>query len=165
MLSRSRFNPAPGFMDFWNEFKKPNPYRWPILGLSIVPAVLIFGWAMSQTHCKEPQPPRVTYITSFAEDRTIDEIIASNLENQRIKELRAAKEAEIAERKRNMYKALGAAAGMDVERIAREADARRAAEKAAAEAKRAEQLGKVAQSPAPQRAPAPAPTPAESPAS
>jgi hypothetical protein len=47
-----------------------------------------------------------------------------------------------------MYKALGAAAGMDVNRIEAEADARRAAEAAAAEKKRAEQFGRVATSPA-----------------
>lgn len=147
MLSRSRFNPAPGIVDFWNEFRKPNPYRWPILGASMIPAFLIFGWALSQTHYKQPERPKVTYITSFAEDRTIDDIIASNLENQEIKELRAAKQAEIARRKRDMYKALGAAAGMDVEKIAREADARRAAEEAEAEAKRAQQMGRVAKLP------------------
>ncbi len=155
MLSRSRFNPAPGIVDFWNEFRKPNPYRWPILGASMIPAFLIFGWALSQTHYKVPERPKVTYITSFAEDRTIDDIIASNLENQEFKELRAAKQAEIAERKRNMYKALGAAAGMDVEKIAREADARRAAEEAAAEAKRAEQMGRVAKLPSPSESAAP----------
>lgn len=149
MLSRSRFNPTSGLIDFWQEFRKPNPYRWPILGASVIPAVLIFGWAMSQTHYKEPERPRVTYITSFAEDRTIDEIIASNLENQELKELRAAKQAEIARRKRDLYKALGAAAGMDVNKIEAEADARRAAEAAAAEAKRAEQMGRVAKVPTP----------------
>jgi hypothetical protein len=148
MLSRSRFNPTSGLLDFWQEFRKPNPYRWPILGASTIPAILIFGWALSQTHYKEPERPKITYITSFAPDRTLDEIVASNLENQKLKELRAAKEAEIARRKRDMYKALGAAAGMDVNKIEREADARRAAEKAAAEAKRAEQMGRVATSPA-----------------
>ncbi len=148
MLSRSRFNPATGLADFLNEVRKPNPYRWPILGASLIPAGLIFGWALSQTHYKQPERPKVTYITSFAEDRTIDEIIATNRANQEVKELRAAKEAEIARRKRDLYKALGAAAGMDVERIAREADARRAAEAAAAEAKRAEQFGRVAKVPA-----------------
>jgi hypothetical protein len=147
MLSRSRFNPTPGLIDFWHEFRKPNPYRWPILGISVIPAMLILGWALSQTHFKEPERPKVTYITSFAEDRTIDEIIASNRENQELKELRAAKQAEIARRKRDMYKALGAAAGMDVNKIEAEADARRAAEKAAAEAKRAEQFGRVAKLP------------------
>lgn len=148
MLSRSRFNPTSGILDFWQEFRKPNPYRWPILGASAIPAILIFGWALSQTHYKEPERPKITYITSFAPDRTLDEIIASNLENQELKELRAAKEAEIAQRKRDMYKALGAAAGMDVNKIAAEADARRAAEAAAAERKRAEQMGRVATSPA-----------------
>ena len=147
MLSRSRFNPTSGILDFWQEFRKPNPYRWPILAVSAIPAILIAGWALSQTHYKQPERPKVTYITSFAEDRTIDEIIASNIENQELKDLRAAKEAEIAQRKRDMYKALGAAAGMDVDKIAAEADARRAAEKAAAAKKRAEQFGRVATSP------------------
>ena len=147
MPLRSRFNPTSGILDFWQEFRKPNPYRWPILGAATIPAVLIFGWAFSQTHFREPQRPKVTYITSFAPDRTIDEIIASNIENQELKDLRAAKEAEIARRKRDIYKALGAAAGMDVNRIEREADARRAAERAAAEAKRAEQFGRVANLP------------------
>lgn len=149
MLSRSRFNPTSGVLDFWREFRKPNPYRWPILGASAIPAVLIFGWAFSQTHYREPERPKITYITSFAEDRTIDEIIASNIENQELKELRAAKEAEISRRKRDMYKALGAAAGMDVNKIEAEADARRAAERAAAERKRAEQFGRVAKVPSP----------------
>ncbi len=27
-----RLNPGPGIADFWTEFKRPNPYRWPILG-------------------------------------------------------------------------------------------------------------------------------------
>lgn len=27
-----RLNPGPGIADFWAEFKRPNPYRWPILG-------------------------------------------------------------------------------------------------------------------------------------
>ncbi|WP_188643575.1 hypothetical protein [Tsuneonella deserti] len=27
-----RLNPGPGLVDFWTEFKRPNPYRWPILG-------------------------------------------------------------------------------------------------------------------------------------
>ncbi len=147
MLSRSRFNPTSGVLDFWQEFRKPNPYRWPILAASAIPAVLIFGWALSQTHYREPERPKVTYITSFAPDRTIDEIIASNIENQELKELRAAKEAEIARRKRDMYKALGAATGMDVEKIEAKADARRAAEAAAAQRKRDEQMGRVAKSP------------------
>ncbi len=29
-----RLNPGPGFADFWTEFKRPNPYRWPVLAAS-----------------------------------------------------------------------------------------------------------------------------------
>ena len=47
-------------------------------------------------------------------------------------DLRAAEEARIQGRKRDMYKALGRAAGMDVETMEREAEAERAAEAAAA---------------------------------
>lgn len=32
MRMLQRLNPGPGFADFWAEFKRPNPYRWPILG-------------------------------------------------------------------------------------------------------------------------------------
>lgn len=31
-----RLNPGPGIADFWAEFKRPNPYRWPVLAGSIV---------------------------------------------------------------------------------------------------------------------------------
>jgi hypothetical protein len=31
-----RLNPGPGLADFWSEFRRPNPYRWPILAGSLV---------------------------------------------------------------------------------------------------------------------------------
>lgn len=34
MRRLQRLNPGPGIVDFWQEFKRPNPYRWPILALS-----------------------------------------------------------------------------------------------------------------------------------
>ncbi|OBV10557.1 hypothetical protein [Erythrobacter dokdonensis] len=139
MLSNSRFNPVPGFADFWNEIRRPNPYRWPILALSVMPVAGILYWAMGTTVYGEPERPKVTYITTFDPARTEAEIIDSNRANQEVKELREAEEARIAERKRELYKALGAATGMDVEEIERKAEAERAAEEAA-EAKRREEL-------------------------
>jgi hypothetical protein len=65
----------------------------------------------------------------------------------RMKTLREAEEARIAGRKREMYKALGAAAGMDVEEIERKAEASRAAEQAAEEKRRAELLAGTAIAP------------------
>ncbi len=139
MLSKSRFNPKAGIADFWSEFRKPNPYRWPILFVSSLPFALIMLWATSETVYLPPERPSVTYITSFAPDRTDDEIIASNKENQTAKDERAARIAEYEQRKRDAYKALGAASGFDVEEMERQAEADRAAE-AAAEAARLEAL-------------------------
>ena len=132
-LSRSRFNPAPGLIDFWNEIRRPHPYRWPILGLSVLPIAGILGWALEQRYYAEPERPQIEYITTLEDGRSDAQIAADNLANQQIKDLRAAEEARIRDEKRRMYKALGAAAGMDVEAMEREADAERAAEAAAAQ--------------------------------
>lgn len=138
MLSKSRFNPAPGFLDLWNEIRRPRPYRWTFLALSVLPVMAILYWAVAQVEYKAPERPQIEYITSFAPDRTDEEIIASNRANQEVKDLREAAEADIAKRKREMYKALGAAAGMDVEAIEAKAEAERAAKQAAEDKRRAE---------------------------
>lgn len=130
-LANSRFNPKPGIMDFWNEFRKPNPHRWPILMVSCIPLLVIFYWLSNETVYSEPEKPDVTYIESFAPDRTDEEIIASNIANQEVIDLREAEAERRAQRKRDLYKALGAAAGMDVDEIERRADAERAEEEAA----------------------------------
>ncbi len=135
MSSLSRFNPKAGAADFWSEFRKPNPLRWPILVASTAPLALILYWASSETAYKTPERPRITYITTLDSARSDAEIAASNRANQEVKDLRAEAEAELAARKRKIYKALGKGLGMDVEEIAAEADARQAAE-AAERAKR-----------------------------
>ena len=120
----SRFNPKTGVVDFWHEFRKPNPLRVPTLIASTLPLVLMYYWVTSETVYKTPDRPQITYITSYQPDRSDDEIIAGNEANQEVKELREEREEDLAERKRELYKALGAAAGMDVEQIAAEAEAR-----------------------------------------
>ena len=132
MLSKSRFNPVSGFADFWNEIRRPQPYRLPILIVSSLPVAGMLYWGMNSTTYGEPERPNIEYITTLDEARTDAQIAAENTSNQELKDLRAAEEARIAEAKRNMYKALGAAAGMDVDAIERKAAATRAAEEAAA---------------------------------
>ncbi|MEM8725658.1 MAG: hypothetical protein AAGE86_09075 [Pseudomonadota bacterium] len=144
MLSNSRFNPAPGILDFWNEFRKPNPYRWPILLISMAPFAVIFWWLSGETVYKTPERPAVTYITTFDPDRSDEEIIATNEANQEVKDLRDARDAELAERKRELYKALGAAAGMDVDSIEERANAERAVREAEEQARRDEMFGRSA---------------------
>ncbi|MEE4201767.1 hypothetical protein [Erythrobacter sp.] len=130
-LASSRFNPKPGILDFWSEFRKPNRFRWPILALSMVPFAVIFYWLSSETAYKTPERPQITYITTFDPDRSDAEIMASNMANQEVKELREAAREDLEERKRDLYKALGAAAGMDVEEIDRRGREARAAEERA----------------------------------
>ena len=143
MLQNSRFNPAPGILDFWSEFRRPNPYRVPILIASAAPFALIFLALGSETFYIDPERPTIDYITTFNPDRTDAEIIQSNIESQEVKDLREARDAELAQRKRDLYKALGAAAGMDVDAIERRADEERAAEEAAEEARRSEMLSQA----------------------
>lgn len=131
-LANSRFNPAPGFADLWNELRRPRPYRWLFLAVSMLPVAVILGWALEQEFYAPPEQPKITYITTLADGRSDAEIEAENRANQEIKDLRAAEEAKVAAEKRRIYKALGAAAGMDVDEMERKADAERAAEEAAA---------------------------------
>jgi uncharacterized membrane protein YqiK len=134
----SRFNPAGGLADFWNEIRRPQPYRWPILIVSILPAAFMVWWGVNSTQYGEPERPQIEYITTLDPARSEAEIAAEIRANQEIKDLREAEEARIAEEKRRIYKEIGRASGMDVEEIERKAAAERAAEKAEAEKRRAE---------------------------
>jgi len=133
MFSGSRFNPKPGVLDFWSEFRKPNPYRWPILLASMMPIGLIFLWASGERIYLDPERPEVTYITTYAADQTDEEIIAVNEEIQAEQEALQARLDEVAARKKEVYRALGNATGMDVEGIEENIAERKAAEEAGRE--------------------------------
>lgn len=128
----SRFNPTGGIADFWNEIRRPNPYRWPILGLSLLCSFLLLFWVTTESVLAPPERPKVSFISTFAEGRSDAEIIASNIANQRRKEQLAAEQARRDEEVKAAYRALGRATGLDVDAMER----RIAEEKAAEEAKR-----------------------------
>lgn len=142
-LANSRFNPKPGILDFWNEFRKPNPYRWPILIVSAIPFAVIMWWLVGETVYKDPEKPKITYIETLSEDRTDAEIMASNEANQEVKELREADAEARAQRKRDMYKALGKASGMDVDAIEKRGVEQRAKEEAEKKKRLEEMFGKT----------------------
>lgn len=135
-----RFNPGPGAADLWEYIKQPQEYRWPIVAASCIPVAVILLWAGSESVIAPLDRPNVTYITTLDENRTDEEILASNIENQRIQDERRARIQEIEDRKRELYKALGAASGMDVEAMEEQAAAERAREEAELEALRREVL-------------------------
>lgn len=134
----NRFNPAPGALDFWDEFRKPTPYRWPILGISALMTFVLMYTITGKTMLAQPAPPKVTYIASFPADRSDAEIIASNIENQRNQDAVAALLEQGEERKRELYRALGRASGMDVDEIERTAAKERAEIEAEENARKAE---------------------------
>ena len=124
----SRYNPVGGFQDFWDEFRKPNPYRWPVLLVSMtITGSLVYVFGQERVYVP-PERPNVTYITSFEPGRTDAEIQQSNQENQRNQDaIRALEERQI-ERRRELYRQLGRATGVDVDAMEAEIEAERSAE-------------------------------------
>lgn len=122
-----RISPVGAAKDFSNEFLKPNPYRWRIMAVSAAATFAIFSVMWNEGAKGPPPPPEVTWITTFRPDRTDAEIIASNIANQKEKDRLAAEQAARDERVKDIYRSLGRASGMDVDRIEREAEAERLA--------------------------------------
>ncbi len=143
----SRLNPAPGLQDFWAEFRRPQPYRIPILLVSIALTgglLLAFGTEKVDVPRERPE---VTYITTFAPDRTEAEIIASNIANQKKKDIIAAEMARREEKKREIYRTLGQMSGMNTDKIEAEAAQQRAAEAAKRDALIDEVVGEGSDAP------------------
>jgi len=126
-------SPRGAIADFITVWKQAGKNRWRIAAVSAACTFGVFS-VMWQEEAKGPHaPPKVTYITSWSDHRTDEEIIASNIANQKFKEQLAAEQAKRDEEVREMYKTLGRLSGMDVEKIEREAKAQRAAEEKAQE--------------------------------
>ena len=108
--------------------RMPRQHRWLLVILACVPpAFIITIFNLDVLRVSQPGPPEVVYIESWPADRSIKEIVASNLKRQKLKD-------EQQERVREAYKALGRASGMDVDRIEREAEEFRAKKANAAKA-------------------------------
>jgi hypothetical protein len=124
-------SPTGMIADFKAVWKQAGGNRWRIAAIS---AACTFGvfYIMYNQEAEGPHPPpKVIYISTFPEHRTEAEIIASNIANQKRKEAVAKELAKRDEEVRNIYKTIGRMSGMDVDRIAREAEAEQAAEEAA----------------------------------
>jgi len=130
--------------DFREVWKQAGSNRWRIAALA---AACTFGvfYLMTQQGGSAPHPPpEVTYITSWRADRSIEEIRASNLRNQQIKDVLAAEQAVRDEEVKGIYRTLGEISGMDVKKIEAEAAAERKAEEKAFLERMAAQQAKAA---------------------
>ncbi len=130
-----RFSPRGGFEDFLAYWRQPTPYRWQILGVSVALTFTLMVLFVPESQRAEPRRPDVTYITTFEPGRTDAEIMASNVANQQRQDDLRAQRLELEERKKELYRRLGRATGIDVdameEQIAREREAEQAAAAAA----------------------------------
>lgn len=119
--------------DLINFLKTPRQHRWLLVILACLPpAFIVTLFNLDVLRVSEPGPPEIIYVESWPANRSIKEIVASNLARQKIEDEQEA-------RVREAYKALGRASGMDVDRIEREAEEARA--KKAADAKAAATTG------------------------
>ena len=133
-------SPRGAVHDFVEVYRQSGKNRWIIGGLSALCTTAIFSVMAQEGAHGPPRPPEVTYITAWPEHRTDAEIIASNIANQKRKEMLAAEQARREEAVRQAYKTLGRLSGMDVDAIEKRAAEERAAEKRAAQARTTEAL-------------------------
>ena len=134
MRLSSRYNPVGGISDFWNEIRRPTPYRWPVLAVSVLCTFGLLFLIMREQVFAPPDPPKVSFISTFEAGRSDAEIVASNIANQKRKERRAAEQAKRNEAVKDAYRALGRATGIDVDAMERKIAADKAAEEAARKA-------------------------------
>ena len=113
-------SPRGAASDFLHEWKRPNPYRWRVLGVSVAATFTLMVVMIPDSERAEPRAPKVTWISTFAPDRTDAQIIASNIENQKHKDKLAAEAAERAQRKKDAARALARASGFDPDELERE---------------------------------------------
>lgn len=122
-----RISPRRAVEDFAQEWRQPAPHRWKVLGVSAAATFFIFMMFVPESQRVEPRPPQITWITTFAPDRTQEEIVASNVANQRRQDELAARLARREEIRKNLYRELGRATFVDVDAMERQIAAEEAA--------------------------------------
>lgn len=127
-------NPTGALADFVTVYRQAGKNRLPISIASLLITTGLFTALTHESWRKPEARPEITYITSWIGHRSDEEIIASNLANQKYQDRLAAEQAKREEDVRNIYKAVGRASGMDVDAIEKQAAADEAAAKARAAA-------------------------------
>jgi hypothetical protein len=120
MFNLGTVSPMAGFGSFIEYWRQPTPYRWQILGLSVALTFTMMVLFVPKTERAPPEKMQITYIASWPEGRSDKEIIASNIANQKRKDAEAALEARRVELRKEFYRKLARASGMDPDKLARE---------------------------------------------
>lgn len=120
-------SPVGGIGDFVEQWKQPTPYRWQILGIAVALTFTLMALLVPKTERAPPAKPTIIWINSWPEGRSEKEIIASNIANQKRKEADAALEKQRQDLRKEFYRKLAKASGMDPDELAREYGQRNAA--------------------------------------
>jgi len=144
----SNISPRRAVKDLWQVMGAPSEYRTRSLLMAAAITGGIFYLMVQQEGRGLPKPPEVTWIESWRADRSDKEIIAGNIAATKKARAEEAEEERHAENIRQMYKAVGAATGLDTQKMYDEGKAEREAEKKAAEAKAKALLGRLKKTPA-----------------
>jgi hypothetical protein len=121
-------SPTGAVSDFVTVWRSAGRNRWRFALAALVASGAILSLIIREEHRAAPRLPSITYINSWRADRSDEEIKASNLEFQKIKDDRLREQAEAEEETKKLYRTLGRISGMDVDKIERDAAAQRAAE-------------------------------------
>jgi hypothetical protein len=136
-------SPTGAIGDFIAVYKQAGRNRWWVAILAALTTVGVFS-IMAGENWIGPRPkPKVTWITTFAPDRSEAEIVASNIANQKRKDALAAEQARREAEVRALYEKIGQYSGVDVEAAKKQGEAERAAAAAKLKAEQAEALRKA----------------------
>lgn len=120
LFNLTNVSPRGGIGSFIDQWRQPTPYRWPILGVSVALTFAMSMLFIPKTERAPPEKMAITYISSWPENRPEKEIIASNIANQKRKEAEAKVEQERVEFRKEFYRKLARASGMDPDALERE---------------------------------------------
>ncbi len=118
-------SPRRAVQDFTEQWRQPTPHRWQILGVACATTFCLFMLFVPESTRIEPRRPELIYITTFDENRSEAEIIASNCANQRLQNQLRARLEERAELRREIYRQLGEATFVDVDEMEADVEAER----------------------------------------
>ncbi|MEP7222745.1 MAG: hypothetical protein ABI673_08775 [Novosphingobium sp.] len=142
-------HPVGAIADLRAVYHQAGKYRWRFMLAAFACTGGIFFMMVQESWKLPPAKPKVVFINSWVGPRSDEEILASNIENQKRKDRDEADQKARDEKVKDMYRAVGRASGMDVEAIEKQARADEQAQAARAAAAEAAAAKAAAKAPAP----------------
>lgn len=159
----SNVSPRRAVLDLWRILGAPSEYRARSLALAALVTGTIFYGLTGEEDRGLPRPPELIYITSLAANRSDAEIVAENAKAQAAADKAQAEDDARADDVRRIYRAVGAATGIETQSMYDQGSRDRENERKAAKARALDILRKYTHEANPVTAPPPALAPAGTP--